>query len=227
MAIICRQYRLLFIMTPRTACTAVGDLLCTHYDGEFIPSEDILDSQGFISVQKKHSTLSELIKHKILTPEEARSLLKIAAVRNPFDSLVSLYFKQRLKYQTLLSDPSSWVNRSVGYADRMHYAQTHSFNEWVFKTSYRKLIKRFLRLRASMFADYTNGMDVILRYESIERDLKAAFDRAGVPWKADLPKVNRTDERTDGDYRLLYSRAAALTVRWAYAYDLETYGYKF
>ena len=141
MAIICRQHGLLFIMTPRTACTAVGDLLCTHYGGEFIPSEDILDSHGFIAVQKKHSTLPELIKHKVLAPKEAKSLLKIAAVRNPFDSLVSLYFKQRLKYQPLLGDPSSWVNRSVKYADHMRYAQAHSFNEWVFKVSYRKLIK--------------------------------------------------------------------------------------
>ena len=227
MAIICRQYGLLFIMTPRTACTAVGQLLCTHYGGEFLPSEDILDSQGFISVQKKHSTLSELIKHKILTPEEAKSLLKFAAVRNPFDSLVSLYYKQRLKYQPLLADPSSWVNRSVGYADRMHYARTHSFNQWVFKVSYRKLIKRFLRPQASMFANYTSSMDVVLRYESIEKDLKDAFRKAGIPWKADLPKINRTDERTAGDYRLLYSRAAALTVRLAYAYDLRAYGYEF
>jgi len=227
MAIICRQYGLLFIMTPRTACTAVGDLLCTHYGGEFIPAEDILDSQGFISVQKKHSTLSELIKHKILTSQEAKPLLKIAAVRNPFDSLVSLYFKQKLKYQPLLADPSSWVNRSIGYAGRMHYAQTHSFNEWVFNVSYRKLIKRFLTLRASMFADYTSGMDVILRYERIEEDLKEAFSRAGIAWKANLPNVNRTDERAAGDYRLLYSRTAALVVRLAYAYDLKTYGYQF
>jgi hypothetical protein len=70
-------------------------------------------------------------------------------------------------------------------------------------------------------------MDVVLRYESIEKDLKDAFRKAGIPWKADLPKINRTDERTAGDYRLLYSRAAALTVRLAYAYDLRAYGYEF
>src|SRR5436190_19337881 len=155
MAIICRKYNLLFIMTPRTACTAIGELLCQHYGGEFLPSEDILDSKGFISVQKKHSTLSEILEHKLLAVEEAKSLLKIAAVRNPFDSLVSLYFKQRLKYRPLLGDPTSWVNRSIGYARHMRYAQTHTFNEWVLKVSYRKLIKKFLRLRPSMFADYT------------------------------------------------------------------------
>ena len=92
MAIICRKFNLLFIMTPRTACTAIGEFLCEHYSGEFLPAEDILDSRGFISVQKKHSTLAELLAHKLLTAREAKSLLKVAAVRNPFDSLVSLYF---------------------------------------------------------------------------------------------------------------------------------------
>jgi Sulfotransferase family len=214
-------------MTPRTACTAVGDLLCTYYNGEFIPSEDILDSRGFISVQKKHSTLPELLSHKLLKPEEAQSLLKIAAVRNPFDSLASLYVKQRLKYSALLSDRSSWVNRSVGYAKQMRYARTHSFNQWIFTVCYRKAIKRLLARQVSMFAGYTQGMDVVLRYESIEKDLKQTFSKAGIPWKAGLPTINRTDERTAADYRALYSPSAAFIARFVYAYDSETYGYEF
>jgi hypothetical protein len=109
MAIICRKYGLLFIMTPRTACTAIGELLCKHYGGEFLPPQDILNGNGGIAVQKKHSTLAELIRNDILTPEEADSLLKVAAVRNPFDTLVSLYFKQRYKYQPLLADRRAGV----------------------------------------------------------------------------------------------------------------------
>ena len=54
-------------MTPRTACTAIGELLCERFGGEFIPSHDIVDSRGLILVDKKHSTLSDLLKHKILT----------------------------------------------------------------------------------------------------------------------------------------------------------------
>src|SRR5437870_4260400 len=162
MAIICRKYNLLFIMTPRTACTAIGELLCEHYAGEFLPAKDILDSRGFISVQKKHSTLSQLLAHNLLTVGEAKSLVKVAAVRNPFDSLVSLYFKQRLKYQPLLDDPSSWVHRSPGYVRRMKYAQKHSFNRWLFRMSYRKLIKRSLLGRPSMYDDYARDVDVVL-----------------------------------------------------------------
>jgi hypothetical protein len=214
-------------MTPRTACTAIGDLLCEHYEGEFLPAEDILDSDGFISVQKKHSTLAELLEQKLLTTDEAHSLLKIAAVRNPFDSLVSLYLKKRYKYQPLLADPSSWVNRLPGYAKDTIFCQRHSFNAWGCKISCKKIIKRMLGLRPSLYAEHVRGVDVVLRYESIEQDLKNAFERAGIEWKADIPKVNRTDERTDRDYRSFYSWPAALAIGLAYGRDLKTYGYRF
>jgi hypothetical protein len=227
MAIICRDYNLLFIMTPRTACTAIGELLCNHYGGEFVPSQDILDSAGMIAVQKKHSTLGELIRHGVLTAKEADSLFKITTVRNPFDSLVSLYFKQRFKYQPLLHDPDSWVHRSPGYVRRMKYAQRYSFNRWLFRMSYRKLIKRSLLGRPSMYDDYTRDVDAVLRYESLETDLKKAFIQAGIPWKAEIPIVNRTDERPGRDYRSLYSRPAAVAARFVYSYDLKRYGYKF
>ena len=214
-------------MTPRTACTAIGELLCERFGGEFIPSDDILDSRGLILVDKKHSTLSDLIKHKILTTEEAKFLLKVAAVRNPFDSLVSLYFKQRSKYQPLLGDPASWVNRLPGYAKNMRYARTHSFNGWVLRVCYRKLIKRLLGFSPSMFADHTRGMDVVIRYESIEADLSEVFRKTGMGSKADIPMVNRTDERVDSDYRSFYSRVAELAVTLAYSGDLQMYGYRF
>jgi len=214
-------------MTPRTACTAIGKLLCERFGGEFIPSHDIVDSRGLILVDKKHSTLSDLLKHKILTPEEAKSLLKVAAVRNPFDSLVSLYFKQRSKYQPLLGDPSSWVNRLPGYAKNMRYARVRSFNRWVLRVSYRKLIKRLLGFRPSMFADHTHGVNMVMRYESIESDLSEVFRKAGMGSKADIPMVNRTDERANSDYRSFYSRVAELTVTLAYSGDLRTYGYRF
>jgi len=214
-------------MTPRTACTAIGELLCERFGGEFIPADDILDSRGLTLVDKKHSTLSDLIKHRMLTREEAKSLLKVAAVRNPFDSLVSLYFKQRSKYQPLLGDSASWVNRFPGYAKNMRYARAHSFNRWVLRMSYRKLIKRLLGFRPSMFADHTRGVDVVMRYESIEADLSEVFRRAGMAVNADIPQVNRTNERTNRDYRSCYSRLAELVVSLAYSGDLEVYGYRF
>jgi len=214
-------------MVPRTGCTAIGELLLEHYDGEFVPSEDILDSAGMIAVQKKHSTLEELIENRLLAREEANRLFKVATVRNPFDSLVSLYFKQRFKYEPLLDDVSSWVNRSPRYTKYMEYAQQHSFNQWVVKVCYRKFIKSLLGFRSSMFPGHTRDMDAVLRYESLKTDLKSAFTRAGIPWKADIPVVNRTAERDARDYRRCYSPLARFVVGRAYADDLKAYGYRF
>jgi hypothetical protein len=227
MAIICRKYNLLFIMTPRTACTAVGELLREQFGGEFIPPENILDSLGLIGVDKKHSPLSALIKNNVLTIDQARSLLKVAAVRNPFDSLVSLYFKQRSKYRPLLGDPASWVHGVPRYAEDMRYAQAHSFNRWVLRVTYRKLIKRLLGFHTSMFADHTRGVDVVMRYETIAADLEEVFRRVGMTCEVEIPIVNRTEERANGDYRRYYSPIARLAVMIAYSRDLKMYGYNF
>jgi len=214
-------------MTPRTACTAIGELLCTHYDGEYLPCEDILAPDGRIAIQKKHSTLQELLQHKLLSAEEAKSLLKIASVRNPFDTLVSLYFKQRYKYQPLLTDPNSWVNRSPAYAKNMRYARTHSFDAWVLRKSVKQLAKRARGTPPSMFHDYTNGVDVVMRYETINEDLREVLTKIGILKDVSIPLINRTDERSGDDYRCFYSRLTKLAVTLAFARDLRDYGYSF
>jgi|SRR5438105_9049841 len=227
MAVICREHGLLFIMTPRTACTAIGELLCKHYGGEFLPPQDILNGDGRISVQKKHSTLAELIRNHLLTAEEAGSLLKVATVRNPFDTLVSLYFKQRYKYRPLLDDPNSWVNRYPTYAKNMRYAQTHSFDAWVLRKCAVQAAKRLRGDPPSMFYNYTEGIDVAMRYETIGDDLRDVFSRAGMPTDVTIPSVNRTEERPAHGYNSFYSRWSRLAVSIAFSDDLRRYGYVF
>ncbi len=227
MAIICRSYNLLFIMTPRTACTAIGELLCDQLGGEFLPKEDIIDSKGFIRIQKKHSTLAELLQNNLVTATEVQSLLKFSAVRNPFDSLVSLYNKKRYKYQSLLSDPTSWVNRTPHYAKDMEYCKTHSFESWVMRTCTRKIIKRVIGFKPSMFKEYTEGLDMVMRFENLQRDLQDVLTKAGVSFHVSIPVVNRTDERKGTDYRAFYSNISRKFVEYAYAQDLKIYGYNF
>ena len=63
-----------------------------------MPWKDILDSNGRIIVDSKHGSLQDLLEHELLLPEKAERLFKFCAVRNPFDSLVSLYTKHRTTY---------------------------------------------------------------------------------------------------------------------------------
>lgn len=226
MAIICRSYRLLFLMTPRTACTAVGELLCREFGGEYIPKQDILDSKGFIQVQKKHCTLADIINHRLLTKEEAFSFLSFTTVRNPFDSLVSLYIKKKIDYKPLLSDRESWVYRLPGYARDMRFCQNNSFNAWIFRNFWKRVIKQIVGLDTSMYRPFTEGVDMIIHFEDLENGFRNVLKEIGVDYKNSIPLVNVTSDRSK-DYRIFYSRSARKIVELVFKRDLTRYGYDF
>jgi len=226
MSIICRSFNLLFIMTPRTACTALGELLLNQYGGEYIPEEDILDSNGIFKVQQKHSTLSQLIENNLISDQEASEFLKFTTVRNPFDSIVSLYTKKKSKYKPLLDDPDSWVFKLPDYAEDMKYAQNHSFDAWIFKNYKRSFVKRLLGIKPSMFGMFTEGMDEIIRFENLQDDFRNLLEKAKISKKLEIPSVNRTTERKK-DYKQYYSIISKRFIEFIYKQDLKNYGYKF
>ena len=226
MAIICRSYNLLFIMTPRTACTALGKLLLDEYGGEYIPKEDILDNNKIYEVQQKHSTLSQLINNKILSEKDASVLTKFTTVRNPFDSIVSGYIKKRLKNQPLLDDPNSWVYKLKGFTEDMKYAQNHSFDAWIFKNFKGGFVKRLLGYKPSMFRMFTTGIDEIIRFENIQDDFRRLLDKANISKKLEIPLINKTTER-EKDYKQYYSNFSRRFIEYVYKEDLIKYGYKF
>lgn len=226
MSIICRSYNLLFIMTPRTACTALGELLLNEYGGEYIPEEDILDSSGIFKVHQKHCTFSQLIDNKILSDKEASALIKFTTVRNPFDSIVSLYTKKKSKYKPLLNDPDSWVYKLLDYAEDMKYAQNHSFDAWIFKNYKRSFIKRLLGLKPSHFGMFTEGVDEIIRFENLQDDFNKLLDKVNISKKSEIPLVNRTTERKK-EYKQYYSNFSRRFIEFVYKNELKNYGYKF
>ena len=227
MAIICRSYNLLFIMTPRTACTAVGEVLCKHLGGEYLPQEDIVDSEGFFVVQKKHSKLKELLDNKLLSPEEVSSLKIFTTIRNPFDSLVSLYVKKRDKYYPLLSDPESWVYRVPNYVEDIKFCRNHSFNTLIYKSYGRHLIKFILgHGRTSIFDEFTQSANEIIRFENLRSDFQGILDMAGIQKKLTIPRVNITANRAT-DYRPYYSKLSRMMVEFILQNDLRKYEYRF
>jgi hypothetical protein len=227
MAILCAEHNLLFIMAPRTACTAIGQLLCQTLGGASVPQQDILNERGEIIVQRKHSTLGELTAHALITPQQRRELLAFVCVRNPFDSLVSLYSKKRSKYQPLLDDPDSWVYRLPHYAADMRYCATHSFTAWVVKSCARRVIRRALfGQHPSLYGRFTAGADCVMRFESLQRDFQQVLVRAGIRQHLEIPTLNRTTCRQH-DYRAYYSPLSRSLVEFAYAADLHNYGYTF
>ena len=227
MAIICRSYNCLYIMAPRTSCTAIGNVLCSHLGGEYLPAEDLVDAEGYFVVQKKHSKLNEIIGNGILPADQAAKLFKFTSVRNPFDSIVSLYFKKRDKYPALLSDPESWPHRVPGYVEDMKFCMTHSFNAWVLKNFSRHLIKSILGMRpANIYNDFVDGVDAVIRFENLQNDFNKVLEEIGVEQPLPIPRLNTTPGRKT-DYRQYYSRMSHLLVGFVLRNELKQLGYRF
>jgi hypothetical protein len=71
------------------------------------------------------------------------------------------------------------------------------------------------------------GIDVAMRYETINEDLRDVFGKAGMPADVTIPSVNRTEERPAREYSSFYSRWSRLAVSIAFSDDLRKYGYVF
>jgi hypothetical protein len=226
MAILCRERRLLFIMAPRTGCSTVGAVLREQLGGEFLPGTDIY-RDGRLEVPHKHSTLEQLKRNGLVGPELRREVLVFSGVRNPFDSLVSLYVKNRTTYQDLLQKPGSFVQKRSNRQAAIQFCATHTFDQWIehlYAPRLRdRLLGRAVRERVNRWVD---GVDVVMRFESLQQDFDAVLRQAGVEGQFRLPWMNRTKKRKR-DYRSYYSERSQELVERAWRRDLERFGYTF
>jgi len=227
MAILSQTHRLLFVMTPRTGCTAIGRLLEDSLGGEYLPPDNILDERGYFLVQRKHCTLPQLLAHGILTEAQRRSLFVFGAVRNPFDSLVSLYTKLATGYQPSLQDPNSWVHKVKGYAESMEYCRTHTFTEWLEQRYARSVWDRLKGAgKKKLNAPYVDGVDFVMRFENLQHDFGKALRQVGVTQTLTIPSINRTANR-DKDYRRYYTPSTRRLVEYALDRELVQFGYEY
>src|SRR5262249_17519670 len=102
-----------------------------------------------------------------------------------------------------------------------------SFDTWIMKVCYRKIVARSIGLRPSMYGSFTNGMDMVIHYESLQDDFRKILTSANIKSDAHVPVVNRTEQRGKGDYRSYYGGLSKRLVEHAYHHDLANYGYTF
>ena len=78
----------------------------------------------------KHASASELVRRGLLPADEVERLYVFGTIRNPYDSLVSLYEKMSGSYSALVDDPTSWVHKQPAYLASMRVAREADFSEW-------------------------------------------------------------------------------------------------
>lgn len=230
MAIISRQLGYVFIQVPRTGCTAIAEkVLVPELGGEHLPTQDLLAADGTVLVPWKHASLVRLMEHGLVTPGERDRLLVFATVRNPFDSVVSQYLKMRRSNARELERPNSWVHGHDRVAGSVSFALEHSFDEWVAwqyaRLSRRRRLRRALNPRPKP-PMYYRGVDVVMRFETLQADFDEVLARVGVAGTFPIPTHNRTPGREVG-YREMYSRRSRAIVQGAFAGTIDQFGYEF
>lgn len=226
MAILCRDLGLLFIQAPRTGCTAIETVLLGRFGGERVPPESIVDADGRIRVDAKHGTLRRLVRAGLVPADHADRWTSFVAVRNPFDSLVSLYVKQREPYQALLSDPTAWIHRRPRYVESMAFSREHTFEEWLDRLYGADADDASGGRRRSMYGRFVEDVTTIIRFEQLEAGFREVMRRVGVREDVDVPPVNRTTGRARS-FRDHYTPRARHIVEVAFRDDLAQFGYAF
>ena len=224
MALVSHEFRFLYFLNPRTASTATAAHLGEIAGGEVIPEKNILNDDGTIRVPSKHTRLEQLVSHGLISREVRRDYLKIVTVRNPFDSLVSLWAKMNHDYVKLLENKNSWVHRKPDYKAKLEASVGLSFPEWV-----RMQHGERFRLGETTHVNglYMQGMDVMLRFERLQEDFGELARKLKLPGDHVLPRQNVTQGRDDEDYRSYYDDETRRVVASVFAPEIRELGYAF
>jgi hypothetical protein len=186
MAIICRDYKLLFIQVPATGCSSVSEVLIEKLGGEKLPQEDMMLAGKYKLVGEKHNTLKQLVGFNLISQQELKSYLTFGTVRNPFDRFASAYQRYISSWweQMIQSDddPNCPANRA-GEVYRERYikhvqkqiqlAREEGFEKWL---SRKILLPQRLDRRVKfVFKRWFRKQPLLLTKNSVKMNIAYPF----------------------------------------------------
>ena len=221
MAIISREHGYLFILNPRTGCTAIANgALIPHLGGEWLPPSDVRGGDGALLAPQKHTTVAQLRRAGLITDEQLRDLFVLVGVRNPFDSLVSLYEKIRQNYVRHFDDPTHWMHNNPRQVRLMKVAAEDGFNAWVRAKYPRAKVRKPLMFQAP----FMEAADFFIRLEQLQEDFSEAMTKVGLSG-VEVPRINTT--KRERDYRPFYDRRSRRRIERVFAPSFARFGYRF
>lgn len=223
MAIISKELGYLYLPAPGAASTTISEYLLKNCKGQWIPENDILDERNCFLVQKKHSTISELLAFKVLDQETLDSLYKFTSTRNPFAHFVAEWKRSRISWISELRNPNSWVFKSPGKLDEIIFAAKHDFSEWIeilFGNRYEAGEKLHL------YGDYLKGVDYVIKSENLEQGLQIVLQSINMNTDKKITSFNINAEN-NLPYWQYYTCRAREIIYSIFEPDFQNFGYIF
>jgi Sulfotransferase family len=196
------QKQFLFVHIPKTAGNSIQSILRDYSEDEIVAlrgEQDGIERFGLRNPNykvRKHSTLAEY--RMALGEEQFRSLYKFACVRNPWDRMVSYYFRPT-------RDLMSWNRKE--------------FKKMILNVF---SVADYLRLEEGENDPFAN-VDRIMRFETLADDFRSVCAALNIP-AAPLPQYNRS---TREHYAKYYDDELRELVRKRFAPEIERFGYTF
>jgi Sulfotransferase family len=195
------QKRFLFVHIPKTGGNSIQSVLARYSEDKIVvrAGQDGVERFGVTNPKyklKKHSPLADY--RAALGEKQLGQLYKFAAVRNPWDRMVSLYFTP--------GQGKQWNRKAF----RKTIAQALSAAD-------------HLRLEPGE-ADPFRNVDRIIRFENLAADFNSVCNELGISPEA-LPRYNRSEREHyskyyDDELRALVAERCALEIaRFGYRFD--------
>jgi hypothetical protein len=196
------EKQFLFVHVPRTAGNSIQSVLRDYSEDEIVAlraEQDGIERFGLRNPKykvRKHSTLAEY--RAALGKAQFGILYKFTCVRNPWDRMVSYYFRRT-------RDPKEW--------DRKEF---------------RKMISKALSVADYLGLDESKedpfgNVDYVMRFETLADDFRRVCAALNIPAKP-LPEYNRSRRE---QYSRYYDDELRALVRARFALEIERFGYTF
>ena len=204
--VISDKYKYLFIEMYNTGSTSISNELCEFYDGR--------------RILRKHSRYHEFLK---TATEEQKKYFVFSGIRNPMDTVITVYSKFANNHKGKYTDPQQW-RKNGGYVKdkRLQLFSDIKNAQLTFQEYFLKYYKvpydRWSRLDHEKF-------NYIIRYENIQNDFRAVLQKLNIEPVRDLPTLNKTEGKQD--YTNYYTPEIQKRAVFVFGPFMDKWGYSF
>jgi len=204
--VISDKYKYLFIEMYNTGSTSISNELCEFYDGR--------------RILRKHSRYHEFLK---TATEEQKRYFVFSGIRNPMDTVISVYSKFANNHKGKYTDPQQW-RKNGGYVKdkRLELFSDIKKAQLTFQEYFLKYYKvpydKWSRLDHEKFS-------YIIRYENIQNDFRTVLLKLNIEPVRDLPTLNKTEGKED--YTNYYTPDIQKRAVFVFGPFMDKWGYSF
>lgn len=206
------KWNFLFVHVPKTAGSSLHNLLAPHAQkkNRTLPRRIISHLPLYEDPSKAYFRVhtKALDFQKKISPETFARLHKFAAVRNPYDQMVSYFrFMQRNTGSKQYAEAQNWCFAdAVSYFERKNRRKPINQTSWLIGNNGECLVDR------------------IMFFENIANDVSELRSFLGLDTMGDFPHYNATSR---GHYRDYYDDKLKRRVERLYEADFDYFGYTF